>query len=295
MRRFTLAMLLAGLVMGGGRASAQEAEQKLAAQRKAASDNWALLEAGEAASHETEHLLLMAPKSMERRLKEIGTSLEKSHALAGKAAQIKPKEGLWPGKLTVYLIPERQHFTAFVRRVETRRLNDDESGTYAVLSDLPHVSASAPRTRSDLGLELQAAAQIAAALMQKKAGAKVPLPEWLVAGFGRATVWRAVPADKLVVNDRRLARAAVVGKKRMPVEVWGESTLEGEEAGVVRASLAEFLAYGPGASKFAALLEGFKPGENMDSRTMEQALESAKLDPKAIEARWGPWVAGGSK
>jgi hypothetical protein len=295
MRYCTAALIGVGVVLAGFPVRAQDAAHKLAAQRKAAGDNWGMLEAGEAASHETEHLLLMAPKTMERRLKEIGASLEKSYALAVKAVQLKPKEELWQGKLTVYLLPERQQFTTFVRRIETRRLNEDESCTYAVASDVPHVSASGPRAKSDLSLEFQAAVQVAAALMQKKAGAQVPLPAWLVAGFGRATVWRAAPTDKTVVSDRRLSRAGVVGKKRTPSDVWGESTLEGEEASVVRASLAEFLAYGPGASKFTALLDGFKPGENMDSRTIEQALESAKIDAKAIEARWGPWVAAGSK
>ena len=63
----------------------------------------------------------------------------------------------------------------------------------------------------------------------------------------------------------------------------------------LRASLAEFLAYGQGAAKFPALIIGFKPGENQDSRTIQQALESAGLEAKAIEARWGAWALGGSK
>ena len=46
------------------------------------------------------------------------------------------------------------------------------------------------------------------------------------------------------------------------------------------------LAYGPGRSKFAALLEGFKPAENIEQKTMQQALEAAKLDVEAINANW---------
>src|SRR5262249_47025343 len=159
---------------------------------------------------------------------------------------------------------------------------------------LAHAAASAPRAKSDLGLEHQAAAQVAAALLQHKAGAKVPLPDWLVLGFGRASAWRATPTDKAVLADRRLAKGLIAGKKRTAADVW-DGTLEAEEAGVLRASLAEFLAYGPGAAKFPAIARGFKPGENQDSRTFLQALESAGLDPKAIEARWGPWAVAGGK
>lgn len=291
--RGCISVMVAAMVFGRA-VQAQETGQGPAAQKKAARDNWALLEAGEPANLETEHLIVLAPKTMERRLKEIGTNVEKAYALAIKATQAKPKEELWPGKLTVYLLPEREQFATFVRRVEKRRLSEEEAGTQFVDGDLPHAAASAPRSKTDLGLDHQAAAQVSAALVQKKAGAKVIVPEWLVQGFGRATAWRAAPADKAVLNERRLAKALIAGKNRTAADVWG-GALEAEEAGVLRASLAEFLAYGPGASKFPALLSGFKPGENQDSRTIEQALESANLDPKAIEARWGAWALGTGK
>jgi len=293
MRRPILLALAAFAFLGGGSIQSQEKGDPLDRQRKAARDNWASLEAGAGASHETDHLLIQAPKTMERRLKEIGGNLEKSYGLAVKALQI-DKEEAWPGKLTVYLIPQRDQLTTFVRRIESRRLEDDESGTHGGENGLPHAAASAPRVKGDLGMEHQAAAQVAAALLQHKAGAKVPLPDWLVLGFGRATAWRAAPNDKAVLDDRRLAKALIAGKKRTAADVW-DGTLEAEEAGVLRASLAEFLAYGPGAAKFPAIARGFKPGENQDSRTFLQALESAGLDPKAIEARWGPWAVAGGK
>jgi hypothetical protein len=294
MRRFILLAVLGSASLMSVALQAQEEAEKLAAQKKAARDNWALLEAGEAASQETEHLFILAPKSMERRLKEVGGNLEKSYGMAAKAVLTKPKEELWAGKLTVYLIPEREQFTTFARRVEKRRLEEDESGSHSVDGDLPHAAAGPARVKGDPSLEHQAAAQIAAAILQQKAGAKVPLPEWLVLGFGRATVWRVAPTDKTVIGDRRLVKSFIVGKKRTAADVWN-GTLESEEAGVLRASLAEFLAYGPGAAKFPALLSGFKPAENQESRTIAQALESAKLDPKAIEARWGAWALGSGK
>jgi len=288
MTRCILPTLLSLVSFGAPTLEAQDAAEQLMAQKKMARDNWALLELGDPASHETEHLLILAPKSTERRLKDIAVNLERSHGVAAKALQLTQEESL-PGKLTVYLLPERDQFTPFVRRVEKRRLEDNEAGSHIVDGDAPHAAASSPRSKGDPNLDHQAAVQVAAALLQHKAGAKVPVPEWLVLGFGRATAWRAMPADKAVLNERRLARTLIASKKRTAADVW-DGTLEVEEAGVLRASLAEFLAYGPGAGKFPALLIGFKPEENQDNRTIAQALESAAIDPKVIEARWGPWA-----
>jgi hypothetical protein len=103
-----------------------------------------------------------------------------------------------------------------------------------------------------------------------------------------------LPADKAVASDRRLVKASIAAKKRTPADVWN-NMVEAAEAGVLRGSLAEFLAYGPGAAKFPALVVGFRPGQNEESRTIEQALESAGLESKLIEARWGAWALGSGK
>jgi hypothetical protein len=272
----------------------QESKDVLAQQLKAAKDNWALVEAGDAAISESTHLILFGPKSLERRLKEIGGNLEKSYSLALKQLQLEPKEELWSGKLTVYLLANREQFTSFIRRIEKRRLEDDEVGSHSIEGDTPHAVAGPPRTKQDLSLEMQAAAQVANALLRKKAGAKTPLPVWLIAGFGRATAWRTWPTDKTVAAERKLAQALVAGKNRSATDVW-ENMLESEEAGVLRASMAEFIAYGPGAGKLVALLHGFKPEENQENRTTEQALESAGLDARTVAERWRVWVMRGGK
>src|SRR5262249_15848509 len=161
-----------------------------------------------------------------------------SYGLAAKALQVKSKEEIWPGKLTVYLVPDRERFAAFIRRVEKRRVEEEDAGSRAVEGDVPHVAVTGPRGKTGPNLESPASIQMAAALLQRKAGVSVPLPEWLVLGFGRATVWRTMPADKAVQSERRLARTSIAGKGRTPADVWG-GTLEAEEAVVLRASLAE--------------------------------------------------------
>jgi hypothetical protein len=269
-------------------AFADEAADKLAAQKKTARENWEALGAGEAAFVETAHLLVYAPKSYDKHLKEIGAALEKHFEQARKPLGYE-KDAPWPGKAAVYLIPERDDFTKFVRRVEKRRVEAEDAGSHWAGDDFPHAVGGPPRAKSDPPVEGQAGEQLAAALLVKKAGAKVPLPGWLVAGFGRATAYRARPNDKAVLDERRKA-AALVKKGHKAQEVWG-NTLEDEDAPALGASLADFLAYGPGQSKFVALLEAFKPAENQEKKTFEQALEGISLPPDRLNMRWREWAA----
>ncbi len=62
------------------------------------------------------------------------------------------------------------------------------------------------------------------------------------------------------------------------------------DAPLLEASLADFMAYGPGQSKFAALLEAFKPEENQEKKTTGQALEGISLPVDRLNARWREWA-----
>ena len=57
------------------------------------------------------------------------------------------------------------------------------------------------------------------------------------------------------------------------------------------ASVADFLAYGPGRGKFPALVAGFKPEENVEEKTLQQALDAANLTVDDINAGWRRFVA----
>jgi hypothetical protein len=288
MRSCTLWPLAVALALTAAARADDDTAAKLAAQKKKAQANWEALEAGPAATLETKHLLLYAPKTMEKRLKAAGALLEKHYDLASAALGIDPKEGPWPGKLAVYLFPEREQFGAFVRRVEKRRLLPEQATTYAVEDDDNlHAAALPSRAKAGPPLEGQAGAALAQALLARKAGKNTPLPAWLVEGFGRATYYRAAPADRAVQAERRQARA--LSRTRGPADVWGDK-LGADGADALRGSLADFLAYGPGAPKFPAFVAGFKPGENMLAKTTAQALEAAGLLPDRVAASWKRWV-----
>ena len=68
------------------------------------------------------------------------------------------------------------------------------------------VEVPAPREKGDPPVEVQAAGQVASAVLMRKAGAGTVLPSWLVAGFGRATHYRvAGAASRDVANERSTA------------------------------------------------------------------------------------------
>jgi hypothetical protein len=288
MQSLTRALLVLPILLAVRPAHADEASEKLDAQKKAAQENWDGLEIGPASTMETAHLLVYAPKSYEKKHKEIGTSLERYFDQACKPLGYE-KGAPWPGKLAVYLLPEREDFTKFVRRVEKRRVEAEDAGSHWVEDDLPHAVAGPPRTRTDPSLEGQAGEQVATALMVKKAGARVPLPGWLLTGFGRATGYRIRPTDKAVLDERKKT-AALVRKGHKANEIWG-TTLEADDAPLLEASLADFLSYGPGQSKFVALLDAFKPEENQEKKTTEQALEGIGLPVDRLNTRWREWAA----
>jgi len=265
---------------------AEDAAAKLAAQKKQAQENWETVEAGELSMAESKYLVIVAPKAMEKQLKATGAFLDKQYGLAWEALQFEKKDAL-PGKVTVYLFAEREAFTNFVRRIEKRRVMADDIGSFSATDEDLHAAASPPR-KGAMPLEAMAGQQVAGLLLTRKAGAKVPLPSWLIDGFGRATYYRAAPGTKLVADERR--QAARLTRSRSAADVWN-GTADADEMDVLAASLVDFLAYGPGRAKFPALVIGFRPGENQDSRTAAQAMEAAGIKAEIIEKRWKEWAA----
>src|SRR5262249_2958058 len=130
MRNFIALLFAVAVLFIVSPARAADDAEKLEAQKKAAVANWALIEAGEPMELETAHLLIYAPKTYKKKLDDLGKTLEKQHDTAVKALQIDTKDNKWwSGKLTVHLFEERDQFTAFIRRVEKRRLERDEVGS----------------------------------------------------------------------------------------------------------------------------------------------------------------------
>jgi hypothetical protein len=292
MRRCVLLLLLTALAAPPVRADEAQDKAKalLAAQKKKAEANWALLEIGELAHLETTHFLLYAPMSMDKKLKEAGTLLENQYKTARDTLHFPEKTLPWKGKATVYLFAERSQFTTFVRRVEKRKLESGEVASHISADDVLHVACSPPASKWDWPVEAQAAAEIASLLLERRAGQTTILPDWLVSGFGRATYYRTMPRDTLTLADRRQAAALVSQKKKTARDIW-TGPLDADETGALTGALADFFAYGPAAMYFEKLLEGFKPEENVEKKTIDQAIDKTKMNKEKIETEWKKWVA----
>ena len=283
----TLLMLAVGLCSTGVALARADDDRAKAIknQKKAAEAAFEAMDLGKPAHVETKHLLIYAPKAMEKRLKGIGTQLEKYHDTAAKALAL--KEDAYPGKVTVYLFAEKEHLGQFIRRVEKRRPMGVESGSYLADDANLHAVAVPGAGKGTIPVELRAGEMLATLLLQRKAGVRTELPEWLTAGFGRATSYRATTGQKFVAEDRKQQRLLV--RKRNAADVWG-GTLDAEEAEVMQASVAEMVVYGLTTARLTKILKGFEPGENVAVKTTAQALTAADVTADQLNKLWKKYV-----
>jgi hypothetical protein len=288
MRNSLTTLLALSLCLAGTTSRADEKDDKLEALKRRALENWKRVEGGAEAMASTEHFVLIAPRPMEDKLKDLGASLERHYEQACKAL-FTAKDVPVKGRLTVYILDKGEQVDAFIRRIEKRRPRRQEAGSFSAADDALHVLAS-KREDTDPPVELQAVQQTASLLLQRKAGVRTILPGWLLNGFGRATWYRA-EAGKTPVNKERQRAFFFIqrNKSRNAQEVWGGS-LEGEEAAVLEAHLADFLAYGPARMKFPALVEAFRPGENEEMKSMDQALQAVELKADSVNKTFRAWV-----
>jgi hypothetical protein len=264
----------------GSRVAGQEARAKAV---------WKKVAGGAKADQaETEHFLLYG-KVPGRKLKEVGALLEKEYALARQVLKLE-KEDPWTGKLAVYFFTDRRQFTSFVRNVEKRRPEPEDRGSFVLRGDHPHLAAGPPGESGGATAEAQAGEQLASALLTKVA--ERSLPDWLTSGFARATWSRCIPPRERAA-ERRRALKTLLAKKASAQDVY-DGNVTGEEAQVLRGSLVDYLAYGPGRNRFLPFINGFKPEENIQQpRTTADALKAARIDPAFLNKRWKYWVRRG--
>jgi hypothetical protein len=292
MRRVAVTLFLMAFVACSARADEEADKLKalLAQQKKQAEANWELLAAGDFAHVETDHFILYAPKSLEKKLKDAGTLLENQYKTALEALKFPEKTEPWKGKVAVYLFAERPQYGAFVRRVEQRRFESGDVSSRLASDDKLLVACSPPVNKWDWPVEAQAAAEVASLMQQRRAGLTTILPDWLDAGFGRATYYRTMPKDASTLADRRQAAAVAAQKKLTAQNVWN-GPLDADESASLGGALADFFAYGPGAARFGELLDAFKPEENVEKKTIDQAIEKTRINKEKIEPEWKKWVA----
>src|SRR5262245_46478 len=167
MRTALLGLLLAALP---GLALGQDDRTKTVAdQKKAAQEAWTSMDVGDAAHAETKHLLIFAPKSMEKRLAAVGPLLEKYHDLAFKALSLNEKDA-YPGKITVYFFDQKELIQTFARRVEKRRPMSGDTASFSAEDNRLLAVAAPAGGKNAVPVESRAGEMVASLLLQRKAG-----------------------------------------------------------------------------------------------------------------------------
>src|SRR5262249_27953222 len=144
----------------------------------------------DAAVHETNDLIVCGAIPADK-VKAFSDALQKQYTVAAKGLKLDAND-LWKGKLTVYAFGERSQYTSFVRQIEQRRPESDESSASDVRSDTPHIAVAVTQGEKIAALESETAAQVATALLTRKAGV-AQLPAWFKEAFARAVRMRADP------------------------------------------------------------------------------------------------------
>jgi hypothetical protein len=261
---------------------------KVAKQKAASAANWKRIVEEEPKQTETDHLIILAPAAT-KNIAEVGAYLEKAYAQAAGALKPTPEE-MWPGKLTIYLVAERSQYKSAMRSVIRKQAEEDDRGGFQIEGEAPAAVGGPPVNARDLKIEQEAANQIAQALLAQKA--KTRPPEWLVAGFGRATLLRVSPAA-VYAREKQVALILVLKQKRTARDVYsGSEAILAPEAAVLRGMLVYFLAYSGATQKFPEFVTGFRiRDKKMPNPTTETALTRADVTPERLEAGWRAWLA----
>jgi len=219
-------------------------------------------------------------------VKNLAATLERALTLARKPLRYEPQDEVWPGKAGVYLLDEPEQLHTFMLAVAKKRPDPDSLGVASLRRDFPFVAGCGGTEKYDPNAADQVVEQLAAAMLTSKVGRDAP--DWVVSGFGRATVWHASPAAISTRSQRALARK-LLAAGRSADDVWS-GKLSAFEAGPLQASLVDFLAYGLGPQKFTALAEAFRPERPRQQKTAAEAFRAAGLDPTGINRVWHAWA-----
>jgi hypothetical protein len=241
-----------------------------------------IFEVEEAPFHESNHFLIYGKAN--RALLSLASDIEDAYAKYGcKALDLEPNPGPWPGKLTIFLIHDAKRYPQAVRILQRRKADEDEIGSYDMEGPVPHVTACPSKTLGEQSMEATACTQMGACLVSLKA--KTRLPEWLAEGFGRATMLHAWGSN-ILAADRRKAAAFITRNNRNIGDVITGTGLNTQELPVLRASVADYLAYSNRTDKFLPIVSGFLTNGKNQPGDFNVGLQKANLKQEDLNKNW---------
>jgi len=247
--------------------------------------------------HETDALLVYSSLPAEK-LKPLAESAQATFAFTAKALKLDGKDAkLWPGKLTVYALPDRtKEFVPFLKLVEQRsgKLDADEIISLKLRGNEPYAAVGRTQAAKGANLEESVSQAVAMALLNQKAGApSVPfsLPTWLETNFGMIATYRAEKSGKSLAAFK-VRTAQYFTKSKIGLfkadDAWSDKTYAGLDT--IKLSLVDYLAFGPDAEKFEKFVTGFRPNDQRSDPDVGSALEAAGLKADELDVAWKKWV-----
>lgn len=286
------------LVSISSSATAQDAEM-VAKQKATAVSNLTKCDVAKPALIETDHLLVTGDLPQEK-LKTLAAYVQKQFATTLKALKFEMTENPPKGKLAIYFFPERRKFALFVGELLQERIDKDERSMMDPRGNDPYVVISIVAGEKPNDLDVEAANQIAIALLTCKAG-PATLPVWMKSGFAKTMMWRLDPAtgnkERAALRKMMLATKDDPAKKGAKVpaiksmDIW-TGTLDAEKK-LLAASLMEYFVFGPDASKFSKILANFRPTDEVREPTILTALMATDIKIDDLDKAWRKWALTG--
>jgi hypothetical protein len=276
---------------------AQDAKDTQAkAQRKAAEESLKKAEVAKVLPYESAEVVLFT-SAPEAKAKAYVGYAQKAFDATQKVLKFDEKERLWPGKLTVYYLPERRDFTAMKRTLVPDSSDKRSNVLVRVRGPEPFalmgIDQGTKPTDAEIVAELGEA--VAEAMLDHRAGVNpgtYDLPGWFRNGFGKAILLRVEGNTAKFTAHRNkvkllFAKANLTKFKAM--DSWAGTTTKDTET--LNISLVEYFLFGMEPGKFDRFLTGLKPNEQGNLPTVAQALEGMELKPEDLDAGWKAWVA----
>lgn len=277
MNRFTLLSVTAIAMIFSSLLFADEKSDMLAKQKAAADENWKKMEFGKSASTAETPNFLIYSRLPEAKTKALGAALDKLFLTAAKALKYTDKERPWPGKLVVYVVPDRNDFVSFMRKIVKKSPSEDDVSFSEVRGDDAMLVVGAPKV-DQVEPEEQAKSELATLLLKRKMAAGEP-PAWVAIGFANASIHRAATKSRVPVRP-----PAGVPLNYLWIDGANPKVLSNYATYVV-----DYLAYGPMADSFDTFVGALRPGENGMAPAMKEVLESIKMNEMTLEycaRRW---------
>lgn len=268
-------LLLIAALVAPAALRADEKDEALAKQKAAAESNWKKMDFKDAAKPVETANLLVYSRLPEAKTKTLAANLEKAYVTALKPLKYADSDKPWPGKLAVYVLPNRTEFVDFMRRVAKQPPGEEQTSHSAISGEIAYVVVGAPR-QGTAEVEERGRHEVAAVLLRKKMGGGDP-PDWLAAGFAKATASRAA---------KPTAKAATAPGVTFKL-LW-EDEVDARAKAKIAVYLVDYLAYGPASDVFPDFINALKSDENTKP-TWKDAYEAIKMDEVMLETYARQW------